>query len=70
MACRKQCVVAFVNELSPPYLSICLVAVDFFNQINLLYGSITEFCTPKSCPVMSAGPKYVGFVFGKIYLRK
>jgi len=32
--------------------------VDFFNQINLLYGSITEFCTPKACPVMSAGPKY------------
>eukprot|EP01120_Amphizonella_sp_Union-15-10_P004584 TRINITY_DN1522_c0_g1_i1.p1 TRINITY_DN1522_c0_g1~~TRINITY_DN1522_c0_g1_i1.p1 ORF type:complete len:220 (+),score=29.75 TRINITY_DN1522_c0_g1_i1:105-764(+) len=32
--------------------------VDFFNQINLLYGSITEFCTPKSCSVMSAGPKY------------
>lgn len=32
--------------------------VDFFNQINLLYGSITEFCTPKQCPVMSAGPKY------------
>lgn len=32
--------------------------VDFFNQLNLLYGSITEFCTPKLCPVMSAGPKY------------
>jgi MOB kinase activator 1 len=32
--------------------------VDFFNQLNLLYGSITEFCTPKDCPVMSAGPKY------------
>jgi MOB kinase activator 1 len=32
-------------------------AVDFFNQINLLYGSITEFCTPKTCEVMSAGPK-------------
>merc|ERR1719197_490110 len=32
--------------------------VDFFNQINLLYGSVTEFCTPKSCAVMSAGPKY------------
>lgn len=32
--------------------------VDFFNQINLLYGSITEFCTPQECPVMSAGPKY------------
>jgi len=32
--------------------------VDFFNQINLLYGSITEFCTPQTCEVMSAGPKY------------
>ena len=33
-------------------------AVDFFNQINLLYGSITEFCTEEFCPVMSAGPKF------------
>jgi len=32
--------------------------VDFFNQVNLLYGSITEFCTPKTCEIMSAGPKY------------
>src|SRR3989338_2201666 len=32
--------------------------VDFFNQINLLYGSITEFCTNQTCPVMSAGHKY------------
>lgn len=31
---------------------------DFFNQINMLYGTITEFCTDESCPVMSAGPKY------------
>ena len=34
------------------------VAVDFFNQINMLYGTITEFCTEDTCPVMSAGPKY------------
>ena len=33
-------------------------AVDFFNQINMLYGTITEFCTEERCPVMSAGPKY------------
>lgn len=33
-------------------------AVDFFNQINMLYGTITEFCTEDSCPIMSAGPKY------------
>jgi len=32
--------------------------VDFFNQINLLFGSISEFCTATTCPVMSAGPKY------------
>ena len=32
--------------------------VDFYNQINMLFGTITEFCTPKSCPIMSAGPKY------------
>ena len=34
------------------------LAVDFFNQINMLYGTITEFCTEDSCPLMSAGPKY------------
>lgn len=28
--------------------------VDFYNQINLLYGSITEFCSPQSCPEMKA----------------
>mmetsp|Transcript_5279 Transcript_5279/g.6422 ORF Transcript_5279/g.6422 Transcript_5279/m.6422 type:complete len:219 (-) Transcript_5279:317-973(-) len=32
--------------------------VDFFNQINLLYGSVSEYCTDASCAVMSAGPKY------------
>jgi len=33
--------------------------VDFFNLINMLWGVVTEFCTKDSCPVMSAGPKYV-----------
>lgn len=32
--------------------------VDFFNEISLLYGTITEFCTPSTCPVMSAGTAY------------
>ena len=27
-------------------------------QISLLYGAITEVCTPQTCPVMRAGPKY------------
>ncbi|KAI8969301.1 Mob1/phocein [Mycotypha africana] len=28
---------------------------EFFNHINLFYGSISDFCTPQSCPCMSAG---------------
>lgn len=32
--------------------------VDFFNQVNLLYGTLMEFCTPATCPKMAAGPKY------------
>lgn len=32
--------------------------VDFFNEISLLYGTVTEFCTIQNCPVMSAGAKY------------
>ncbi|KAI5674280.1 hypothetical protein M9H77_14644 [Catharanthus roseus] len=32
--------------------------VDFFNQVNILYGTLTEFCTSSSCPKMTAGPKY------------
>ena len=32
--------------------------VDFFNEISLLYGTITEFCLPTTCPVMCAGPHY------------
>ncbi|KAG8063067.1 hypothetical protein GUJ93_ZPchr0003g17180 [Zizania palustris] len=33
-------------------------AVDFFNQVNILYGTLVEFCTPDTCPIMTAGPKY------------
>lgn len=32
--------------------------VDFFNEINLLYGVVAEFCTEQACPIMCAGPKY------------
>lgn len=32
--------------------------VDFYNEISMLYGVITEFCTDTICPVMCAGPKY------------
>lgn len=32
--------------------------VDFYNQINMLYGSITEFCSPETCPRMIATEEY------------
>ncbi|KAK3102127.1 hypothetical protein FSP39_009026 [Pinctada imbricata] len=37
---------------------IAVHVVDFFNRINLLYGTICEFCTEETCPTMSGGPKY------------
>ena len=36
----------------------CKIVVDFYNHINLLYGSITEFCSPVSCPDMKATDEY------------
>lgn len=32
--------------------------VDFYNEISLLYGTISDFCTGEACPSMTAGPKY------------
>lgn len=32
--------------------------VDFFNRINLIYGTICEFCTEQSCPTMSGGSRF------------
>ena len=51
----EKCISNFKFQRS---MSQLFSAVDFFNQINMLYGTITEFCTEDKCPVMSAGPKY------------
>ncbi|ESW96053.1 maintenance of ploidy protein mob1 [Ogataea parapolymorpha DL-1] len=32
--------------------------VDFYNQVNMLYGTITEFCSPITCPRMIATQEY------------
>ncbi|XP_019356907.1 PREDICTED: MOB kinase activator 3C isoform X2 [Crocodylus porosus] len=37
---------------------IAVHVVDFFNRINLIYGTMSEFCTEKTCPIMSGGLKY------------
>ena len=50
--------VVYILQVHINVLLACVTAVDFFNQTNMLYGTITEFCTEQSCPVMSAGPKY------------
>lgn len=46
------------NIIENNHFFFIFAAVDFFNQINMLYGTITEFCTEESCSIMSAGPKY------------
>lgn len=28
---------------------------DFFNYVNLFYGAVSEYCTWKECPIMTAG---------------
>ena len=35
-------------------------ATEFYNSTMLLYSTLVEFCTPDTCPVMSAGPKVNG----------
>nr|AHJ60963.1 MATS1 [Schmidtea mediterranea] len=37
---------------------ISVHVVDFWNRINLIYGTVSECCTEESCKVMSGGPKY------------
>eukprot|EP00164_Ancoracysta_twista_P001382 GFYU01001801.1.p1 GENE.GFYU01001801.1~~GFYU01001801.1.p1 ORF type:complete len:226 (+),score=50.87 GFYU01001801.1:36-680(+) len=32
--------------------------VDFYNQITMLYGTVSEHCTQQSCPVMCASPSF------------
>lgn len=32
--------------------------IDFYSHLNMLYGTIADFCTPQTCPTMNAGPQY------------
>lgn len=38
--------------------SLSVLVVDFFNRINLIYGTISEYCTEQTCPTMSGGPRF------------
>ncbi|KAG5573652.1 hypothetical protein H5410_063418 [Solanum commersonii] len=35
-----------------------MIGMRLPDSVNLLYGTLTEFCTPENCPTMTAGPKY------------
>lgn len=39
------------------YIYLFLV-VDFFNRINLIYGTVSEYCDSASCPTMSGGARF------------
>lgn len=32
--------------------------VDFYNAISVLYSTLEDFCTDRTCEIMSAGGKY------------
>ena len=49
---------------------ICFPVVDFFNRINLLYGTICEYCTDQTCPTMSGGPRYAHLTCYIVVTRK
>lgn len=37
---------------------VAVNTVDFYNAISVLYATLEEFCTERTCEVMSAGTKY------------
>ena len=37
---------------------LAMNSIEFYNQINILFGVVQGFCTQQSCPIMSAGSKY------------
>ncbi|VDN05632.1 unnamed protein product [Thelazia callipaeda] len=37
---------------------IAVNVLDFFNQVSMLFGTISDHCTKESCPKMCAGPKF------------
>lgn len=41
---------------------LAINTIEFYNEINVIYGTVVEFCTDKSCPIMSAGPKSASYI--------
>ena len=37
---------------------LAVKTIEFYKEVSLLYGCLTEFCTGESCPTMSAGQRF------------
>ena len=48
------------QTLLPALCPSHLAAVDFFNHLNMLYGTVTEFCTPQE--VGTSGPYSIQYM--------
>ena len=56
VACNGQCC---CYALATPLFLTCQTVFDFYQNLNLFYGVISECCTQQTCPTMSAGPSSV-----------
>ena len=53
----------WLTQLRLDFLKLLFSAIAFFDHINLIYGTISEFCTPSSCPDMvGPGPRYISLI--------
>ena len=37
------------------YEWLAVNTVEFYNEISLLFGCLSEYCTKETCPTMTAG---------------
>ena len=49
---------SYVGDTVENYIVVYFAVVDFFNRINLIYGTISEYCDSASCPIMSGGARF------------
>lgn len=44
-------------------LMFVFIAMALFDHVNLVYGTVSEFCTPSGCPDMTGpGQRYYTFM--------
>lgn len=56
VACNGQ---LYFSPIATLLVLTCRTVFDFYQNLNLFYGVISECCTQQACPAMSAGPSLV-----------